>query len=149
MLVLVRSSKLIVHKKRELVSSGRFLDCRWRVVFIWRYYVYFGLFHLFAFIEAAGLRSIVLRYTCAPTATHSEPITLHVLFCFVSFLFLERRRFVSEYFAPLPFHLCIGSTLCVSRPDSVFLHSDHGVEFWYQLILSYVKIQSINQIVST
>ena len=28
-------------------------------------------FHLYAFIEAAALRSIVLRYACAPTATRS------------------------------------------------------------------------------
>ena len=50
------------HKWRELVSSGR-LDCRCHDVFLWCY-VYFVLlrFRLYAFIETAALRSIVLQY---------------------------------------------------------------------------------------
>ena len=47
-------------------------------------------FRLFAFIEAAGLRSIVLQYTCIPTATRSYLTT--AFFCFVS-IFLGRYRF--------------------------------------------------------
>ena len=53
---------------------------------------------LFAFTEAAALRSIVLHYACAPTATCSNLTTFRVLFCscFFLFLFLWRCRFFRE-----------------------------------------------------
>ena len=61
-LVLVRSPLLSSHKLCELVSSGR-LVCRWHDVFLWCYLCFLLLrFRLYAFVEAAALRSIVLRY---------------------------------------------------------------------------------------
>ena len=65
----VRSPLLTSHKWREFVSSGR-LFCRCHDVFLWCY-VWFVLlrFRLYVFVEAAALRSIVLRYAGAPIAT--------------------------------------------------------------------------------
>ena len=40
----------------------------------------FVRFHLCDFIKAAALRTIVLRYACAPTATRSYLLTVYVLF---------------------------------------------------------------------
>ena len=63
---LIRSHLLTSHKWRELVSSGRLL-CRCHGVFIWCSVCYVLLhFRLYAFVEAAALRSIVLRYAGAP-----------------------------------------------------------------------------------
>ena len=66
--VLVRSPLLTSHKWSEFVSSGH-LICRCHVDFLWCY-VCFVLFRfrLHTFIEAAALRSIVVRYAGAPTA---------------------------------------------------------------------------------
>ena len=68
-----------------------FLVCRCRFVFLWRY-VCFGLF---AFIEAAALRSIFSRYTCAPAATFSQLTTVSLLFILV---FVWRCHF---FFSPI------------------------------------------------
>ena len=60
-LVLVRSPLLTSHKWRELVPSGR-LVCIFHDVFLWCYVCFVLLrFRLYAFVEAAALRSIVLR----------------------------------------------------------------------------------------
>ena len=85
-LVLVRSPLLTSHKWRELVPSGR-LVCRCHDVFLWCYVCFVLLrFRLYAFVEAAALRSpIVLRYAGAPIATR------------VSFSFFGDVAF-SEYF---------------------------------------------------
>ena len=71
-LVLVRSPLLTSHKWRKLLSSGR-LVCRCHDVFLWCYVVCFVLlrFRLYAFVEAAALRSIFIRYTGAPIATRT------------------------------------------------------------------------------
>ena len=84
-LVLVRTPLLTNRKWRELVPSGR-LVCRCHDVFLWCY-VCFALlrFRLYAFVEAAALRSIVLRYAGAPIATP------------VSFSFLEMSLFSSIF----------------------------------------------------
>ena len=67
--MLVRSPLLTTHKWRELVPSGRFV-CRCRGVFLWCYVCFVLLrFRLYAFVEAAALRSIVLRYAGVPIAT--------------------------------------------------------------------------------
>ena len=78
-LVLVRSPLLTRHKWCEFVSFRR-LVCRCHVVFIWCYvgFVLFR-FHLYTFIEAAALRSVVLRYAGAPTATR---VSSSFSFCF-------------------------------------------------------------------
>ena len=55
---------LTSHKWRELISSGR-LVCRCHGVFLWCYVCFVLLcfvFRLYAFVEAAALCSIVLRY---------------------------------------------------------------------------------------
>ena len=74
--MLVRSPLLTSHKWRKLVSSGC-LVCRCHDVFLWCYVCFVLLrFRIYAFVEAAALRSIVLQYAGAPIATR-------VLFCFI------------------------------------------------------------------
>ena len=59
-LVLVRSPLSTSHNWCELVPSGR-LVCRCHDVFLWCYLCFVLLrFRLYAFVEAAALRSIVL-----------------------------------------------------------------------------------------
>ena len=98
-LVLVRSPLLTSHKWRELISSGR-LVCRCHDVFLWCYLCFVLLrFCLHAFVEAAALRSIVLRYADAPIATRVS--------FFFFLLFIWRCRFFRVFFVPLPFSLCM------------------------------------------
>ena len=93
-LVLVRSPLLTSHKWRELVPSGR-LVCRCHDVIL-RCCVCFVLlrFRLYAFVEAAALRSIVLRHAGASITTRvyfsffggvafSEYFLYHFRFLFV------------------------------------------------------------------
>ena len=67
-------SLALVDKWRELVPSGR-LVCTCHHVFLWRHVCFVLLcfasfFRFYYFVEAAALRSIVLRYYAgAPTAT--------------------------------------------------------------------------------
>ena len=68
----------------------------------------FVLFSFFAFPEFATLRSIVLRYACASTATRVSSFFLFFLFFFFS---LEVSLFPS-IFVPLPFSLCM-ECVCV------------------------------------
>ena len=84
-----------------LYPPGVFWVCRCRVVSLWRS-VCFVLFRfrLFAFTEAAVLRSIVLRYACAPTATRSYLTTnclCPLLFCFF-FVFLGGITFFRVFY---------------------------------------------------
>ena len=99
-LVLVRSPLLTSHKWREPVSPGR----------------------LVAFIEAAALRSTVLRYTGAPIVTRAS--------FFFRFVYLEVSLFPKYFFISLLFSLCMESTLykCVFL-DGVFLPCDRGLDF--------------------
>ena len=95
----VRSPLLTSHKWRELVPSER-LVCRCHYVFLWCY-VCFALlrFRLYGFVEAAGLRSIVLRYAGAPIAT--------TLFVFV-FVFRSMPLFPSIFCTISAFSLYYG-----------------------------------------
>ena len=94
--MLVSSSLLTNHKWRELVSLGR-LVCRFHDVFLWCYLCFVLLrFRLYAFVEAAALRSIVLRYAGAP-------ITPRV-FLF-SFCLFGDVAFPEYFLVPLPFSL--------------------------------------------
>ena len=99
------------HKWRELVSSWR-LVCRCHDVFLWCYLCFVLLrFRLYAFVEAATLRSVVLRYAGAPTAIH------------VSFFFLWfnwRCRFFRVFFVPLSSSLRMESTSYVLSFRMVF-----------------------------
>ena len=64
------------------------------------------------FVEAAALRSAVLRYASAPIAT-----------C-VSFSFFGVVAFSEYFFVPIPLSLCMESTSYVRAflPSGVFLH---------------------------
>ena len=91
------------HKWRELVSSG-LLVCRCHGVFLWCYVCFVLLpFRLYAFVEAAALRSIVLRYAGAPIATRGS-------FFLFFLLFVWRCRFFRVFFVPFPFSFCMEST---------------------------------------
>ena len=58
-------------------------------------------FRLYAFVEAAALRSIVLRYAGVPIATR-------FLFCFPSCSFGDQMLFFPGiYFVPFPLSLCM------------------------------------------
>ena len=71
---------------------------------------------IYAFVEAAALRSIDLRYAGVPIAT---PVS------FFYFIFA-----FSEYFVPFPLSLCIESTSYVlSFRMAFFLPCDHGLDF--------------------
>ena len=89
-------------------------------------------FRLYAFVEAAALRSIVLRYAGAPIATR-------VSFLFFLFLLIWGCRFFRIIFVvPLPFILRMESTITVVRyclPGGVFLPCDHGLDICHQLIM--------------
>ena len=76
----------------------------------------------FAFSEAAALRSIVLRYACAPTATHNYLTAVCVLlrFCFFLFLASLEISLFTSIFVPLPFFLCMESTSYVFSSRRVF-----------------------------
>ena len=88
------------------MTSGR-LVCRCHDVLLWCY-VYFVLlrFRLYAFVEAAALSSIVLRYAGAPLAT--------VFFLDVSFS--------RVFFVPFPLSLCMESTSYVLFFRMVFFY---------------------------
>ena len=85
-------SLLTSHKWRELVSSGR-LVCRCHEVFLWCYvYLVLLRFCLYAFVEAAALRSIVLRCAGAPIATR-----VYFSLSFFPFVYLEMSLFPSIF----------------------------------------------------
>ena len=85
--------------------------------------VQYSINRLYAFVEAAALRSIVLRYAGAPIATRGS-------FCFV----LDMSLFPSFFFVPFPLSLCITVwtreyVLRSFLPNGVFLPCDHGLDF--------------------
>ena len=128
--MLVRSPLLTSHKWRELVPSGR-LVCRCHDVFLWCYVCFVLLrFRLYAFVEAAALRSIVLRYAGAPIATRF-------------FVFFWRRHFFRVFFVPFPLSLCMESTSYVLSFRMVFFYL--VATGWIFDISFYVRIQSTNQ----
>ena len=87
-------------------------------------FVLFCFVFVFAFVEAAAHRSIVLRYAGAPIATR------------VSFSFFGYVAF-SEYFLYHFRFLFVWTIEYVVRsflPNGVFLHCDHGLDFLHQLM---------------
>ena len=92
---------------------------------------------IFYCTEAAALRSIVLRYACAPTAKRSYLTTVCVLFC----CFFGDDAFF-EYFCTITVVALYGEYVVRSfLPDGVLLPRDHGLDFLHQLL--WVFNQSI------
>ena len=79
------------------------------------------VFRLYAFIEAAALRPIALRYAGAPIATRS----------FFFLLFIWRCRFFRLFvFCTIAvFSLYREYVVRLFLPDGVFLPCDHGLGF--------------------
>ena len=75
----------------------------------------FASFRLYAFVEAAALRSIVLRYAGVPMATR-------VSFFIFFLLFIWRCRFFRVFFVPLPLPLSMESTSYVFSFRIVFVY---------------------------
>ena len=95
------------HKWRELVSSGRFI-CR--CFFSGLTFVLFCfVFCLYAFVEAAALRSIVVRYAGIPIATHVS-----------FFVYLEMSLFPSIFCTISAFSLYGEYVVRCFLPDGVF-----------------------------
>ena len=78
------------------------------------------VFRLYDFVEAAALRSIVLRYAGAPIATRVPLFSL---------LFIWRCRFFRVFFVPFPLSLCMERTSYVLSFRMVFLPCDRGLDF--------------------
>ena len=74
---------------------------------------------IFAYMKAAVLRSIVLRYVCATAGTRSCLLSVWVLFCF-SFFFLSLGLSFFRVFCIIAVYFCMEGTLYVSLPDDVF-----------------------------
>ena len=110
--MLVRSPLLTSHKWRELVPSGRLVyRCHdvflWCCVFLFCFALLCFVFRLYTFVEAAALRSIVLRYAGAPIATRVS-------------LFIWRCRFFRVFFVLFPLSLGMESTSYVLSFRMVF-----------------------------
>ena len=86
-----------------------------------------------AFVEAAALRSIVLRYASAPIATR------------VYFYFFGNIAFSEYFFVPFPIPLCMESTPYVLSFRMVFLY--FVTTGWIFYIILTVRIQSIKSII--
>ena len=85
------------------------------------------VFRLYAFDEAAALRSIVLRYAGAPIATR----------VFFSFCLFGDVAFFRVFFVQFPLSLRMENTITVVRsflPVGIFLPCDHGLDFRHQLM---------------
>ena len=86
------------HKWRELVSSGRLVCRRCHAVFslVLRLFCFASFFR--AFVEAAALRSNVLRYAGVPIAITCFSLFLFFFICrFFRVLFLYHFRFLSVW----------------------------------------------------
>ena len=94
--------------------------------FLWCYVCFVLLrFRLFAFVEAAALCSIVLRYAGVPIATH----VFFFFFFFFSSLFGD-VAFSEYFFCIISAFFCMESTSYVLSFRKVFfLHRDHGLDF--------------------
>ena len=78
------------------------------------------LFRLYAFVEAAALRSIVLPYTGAPIATR--------------FFFFEVSFFPSIFCTISAFSLYGKYVVRSFLPKGISLPCDHGLDFLHQLM---------------
>ena len=83
------------------------------------------LFVFYVFVEAATLRSIVLRYACAPIATRVS---------FFPFVYLGMSLFPSIFCTIAAFSLYGEYVVRSFLPDGVFLPCNHGLDFCYQLM---------------
>ena len=83
------------------------------------------VFGLYAFVEAAALRSIALRYAGAPIATR-------VSFCFFPLVYLEMSLFPSIFCTISAYSLFGEYVVRVFLPNGAFLPCDHGLDFWHQ-----------------
>ena len=110
--------------RRELLSSGR-LVCRCHGVFPWCYVCFILLrFRLYAFVEAAALRSIVLRYA-------GVPIAARVFFVFLFlYVYLEMSLFSSIFCTISVFSLYGEYVVRSFLPDGIFLPCDHGLDLF-------------------
>ena len=114
--------------------------CRCHDVFLWCYLCFVLLrFRLYVFVEAAALRSTVLRYAGAPIATHT-------CFFLFSFLLIWRCRVFRVFFVPLPFFLCMESTSYVLSSRLVFFYL---VTRGWNSDISLIFENSINQSMMT
>ena len=86
-------------------------------------------FRLYAFVEAAALRSIVLRYAGVPIATRVY------LSLFFPFVYLEMSLFPSIFCTIFTFSLYGEYVVRSFLPNSIFLPCDHGLDFLHQLIM--------------
>ena len=140
--MLVRSPLLTSHKWRELVSSGRFV-CRCHGVFFWWCYVCFVLlrFRLYAFVEAASLCSIVLRYAGVPIVAR---VSFFFFFPHSSFGDVAFSDILRIYIFLVPFSLspCMESTSYVLPSGWCFFYL---VTTGWIFDISYVRNQSIIQ----
>ena len=88
------------------------------------------VFRPYAFVEAAALRSIVLRYAGVPIATR---VSFFFVFVFVFVAFFEYLFYFILFFifVPFPLSLCMeSSTSYVLSFRMVFyLPCDHGLDF--------------------
>ena len=82
------------------------------------------VFVLNAFVEAAALRSIVLRYAGAPIATR-----VFFSFFFSPFVYLEMSLFPSIFCTIAVFSLYGEYVVRSFLPNGVFLPCDHGLGF--------------------
>ena len=124
--------------RSPLSTSHKWRVCRCHDVFLWCYlcFVLFR-FRLYAFVEAAALRSTVLRYAGAPIATHT-------CFFLFSFLLVWRCRVFRVFFVPLPFSLCMESTSYVLSSRLVFSYLvTRGWNFDISLICENLINQSM------
>ena len=79
------------------------------------------VFRLYALVEVAALRSIVLRYAGAPIATRVS--------FFFPFVYLETSLFPNMFCTISAFSLCGEYVVRSFLPNGVFLPCDHGLDF--------------------
>ena len=97
-------------------------------------------FRLYAFVEAAALRSIVLRYAGVPIATRVS------FFLFFPFLFIWICRFFRVFFVSCPLSLCMESTSYVLSFRMVFSFLVTMDWIFYNSLCENSINQSINQL---
>ena len=121
------------------VTIHTYIHIPWRFFSGVTFVLFCFVFRLYAFVEAAALRVIVLQYAGVPIATL---VSFFLFFFLYFFLFIWRRcRFVRVFF---PLSLCMESTSYVLSFRMVFfLSCDHGLDFLHQLMTS------INQSINT
>ena len=85
------------------------------------------VFVFYAFVEAAALRSIVLRYAGASIATPRVSF-------FFPFVYLEMSLFPSIFCTIAIFSLYGEYVVRSFLPDGVFLPCDHGLDFLHKLM---------------